>query len=48
MDLGDRSLETHYRLEYDRPYSFVLADPGANERSGGEAFEVTTKVRLTD
>ena len=48
MDLSDRSLETHYRLEYDRPYRFVLADPGASGRAGSDAFEVTTKVRLTD
>lgn len=48
MDLSDRSLETHYRLEYDRTYRSVLVDPGASVRVGGAAFEVTTKVRLSD
>jgi hypothetical protein len=48
MDLSDRSLEMHHRLEYDRPYRFVLADPGASGREVGGALDVATKVRLAD
>jgi hypothetical protein len=48
MDLSDRSLEMHYRLEYDRPYNYVLADPRASGRTRDGAFESVTKVRLTD
>jgi hypothetical protein len=48
MDLGERSLEAHYRLEYDRPYRFALAGPGASERAGDDAIEMTTKTRRTD
>jgi predicted choloylglycine hydrolase len=47
MDLSELSLETHYRLEYDRPYRYLL-DPRPSGYTHGDAFEVTTKVRLAE
>jgi hypothetical protein len=47
VDLGERSLEARYRLDYERPYRYVLAGPRANERVTG-ASEVVAKVRLAD
>ena len=48
VDLGERSLEAHYRLEYERPYRYVLAAPRGSDAAPGSASEVTAKLRLAD
>ena len=48
VDLGERSLEAHYRLEYERAYRYVLAAPKGSDPAPGSASEVTAKLRLAD
>jgi Linear amide C-N hydrolases, choloylglycine hydrolase family len=48
MDLSDRSFELHYRLEYDRPYRYVLTGPGASASARVEQASTTARIRLAD